>query len=65
MSIRTEVRELEKHIQSMTSDKAEQIAIISKAQSMVLDKEHELTVLILVKNRIISGITPHKQEKRL
>ncbi len=53
MNIRTEIREIEKHVKSMTSDKAEQIAIISKAQSLTLDNEHNLAVLIVVKNRII------------
>ncbi len=53
MNIRTEVREIEKHIKAMTSDKSEQIAIISKAQSMTLDNEHYITVLAIVKNRII------------
>jgi len=55
MNIRTEVREVEKHIKSMTSDKAEQIAIISKAQSLTLDNEHNLTVYAIIKNRIIHG----------
>lgn len=53
MSIRTEVREIEKHIKATTSDKAEQIAIISKAQSLTLDNEHYITILAIVKNRII------------
>lgn len=53
MNIRTEVREVEKHIQEMTTDKIEQIAIISKAQGMTIDNEHNLAVLAIVKNRII------------
>jgi len=53
MNIRTQVRELEQHIQSMTSNKAEQIAIISKAQSLTLDNEQNIAVLAIVKNRII------------
>jgi hypothetical protein len=53
MNIRTEVRAIESHIKSMTSDKAEQIAIISKAQSLTLDNEYYITVLAIVKNRII------------
>lgn len=53
MEIRNEVREVEKHIKSLASTKAEQIAIISKAQSMTTDNEHNLTVLAIVKNRII------------
>lgn len=55
MDIRTEVRETEKHIKSLSGDKAEQIAIISKAQSLTLDNEHNITVLAIVKNRIIRG----------
>lgn len=54
MDIRTEVREVETHIKSLSGDKAEQIAIISKAQGMTKD-EHSLTVLVIVKNRIIRG----------
>ena len=53
MSIRTEVREIEKHIKSMApASKAAQIAIISKAQGLTRD-EHSITVLAIVKNRII------------
>jgi hypothetical protein len=55
MNIRTEIREVEKHIKSLSGDKSEQIAIISKAQSMTTDNEHNLTVLAIVKNRIIRG----------
>ena len=55
MNIRTEIREIEKHFKSMTSDKNEQIAIISKAQSMTLDNEHNLMVLAIAKRRIING----------
>jgi len=55
MNIRIEIREIEKHIKSMTSDKNEQIAIISKAQSMTLDNEHYLMVLAIAKRRIING----------
>ena len=53
MNIRTEVREVEKHIKAMTPSPAAQIAIISKAQSMVTNDEHSLAVLAIVKNRII------------
>jgi hypothetical protein len=55
MNIRTEVREIEKHIRSLTSDKAEQVAIISKAQSLTIDNEHNLTVLAIAKKRIINA----------
>ena len=53
MNIRTEIREVEKHIKSIASTKAEQIAIISKAQSMTADNEHNIAVLAVVKKRII------------
>lgn len=54
MEIRTEVREVEKHIKSMAPlSKAAQIAIISKAQSLTIDNEHNIAVLAIVKNRII------------
>ena len=53
MSIRTEVREIEKHIKATTGDRAEQIAIISKAQSLTLDNEYYIAILSIVKNRII------------
>lgn len=53
MNIRTEIREVEKHIKSIASTKSDQIAVISKAQSLTIDNEHNLTVLAIVKNRII------------
>ena len=52
MTIRDEIREIEKHIKFLAGTKAEQIAIISQAQSMALDNEHALTVLAIAKNRI-------------
>lgn len=57
MSIRTEIREIESHVKAMTSDKAEQIAIISKAQSMAMgtaEQEHYIAVLAIAKKRIIN-----------
>jgi len=54
MNIRTEVREIEKHINNLSaSTKAEKIAIISRAQSLAAGDEHSITVLAIVKNRII------------
>lgn len=54
MNIRTEVREIEKHINAMTeSTKDEKIAVISRAQSLAADNEHAIKVLAIVKNRII------------
>ena len=47
------IREIEQHIRNMTSDKEEQIAIISKAQSLTLDNEYNLAVLAIAKRRII------------
>ena len=54
MEIRTEVRAIEAHIKTLAATQAEQVAIISKAQSLIVD-EHAITVLALVKNRIIRG----------
>ena len=54
MNIRTEIREIEKHIKTLSSNKAEQIAIISKAQSMTKD-EHSLAVLGIAKRRIATA----------
>ena len=54
MNIRTEVRAIEKHINNLSaSTKAEKIAIISRAQSLAAGDEHSITVLAIVKNRII------------
>ena len=54
MNIRTEVREIEKHINNLSaSTKAEKIAIISRAQSLAASDEHSIIVLAIVKNRII------------
>lgn len=53
MDIRTEVREVENYIKSMSPSPAAQIAIISKAQSLTLDNKHALNVLSIVKMRII------------
>jgi len=54
-SIRTAVREIETHIKSMTGDKSEQLAILSKVQSLTIDNESNLAVLIIVKRRIYKG----------
>lgn len=51
--IKTTVRELEDHINTITTDKNEQVAIISKAQGMTIENEANLTALAIVKNRII------------
>jgi copper chaperone CopZ len=53
MNTTNEVREIEKHIKSLATTKEEQIAIISKAQSMTIDNERHLSILAIVKNRII------------
>ena len=56
-SIRTEVRETEKHIKSLASTKEMQIKVCSMAQSIAASElassEHYITVLAIVKNRII------------
>ena len=54
MTIRTEIREIEKHIKAIAATKDEQIAILSKAQSLTIDNERNLAVLAVVKNRIIN-----------
>ena len=53
--MRQTIREIEAHAKAMTSDKAEQIAIISKAQSLTIDNEYHLAVLIIAKRRIMKG----------
>ena len=54
MNIRTEIREIEKHIKAIAATKDEQIAILSKAQSLTIDNERNLAILAVVKNRIIN-----------
>ena len=53
--MRQTIREIEAHVKTMTSNKAEQIAIISKAQSLTLDNEQYLSILAIVKHRIMRG----------
>jgi copper chaperone CopZ len=53
MEVRNEVREIETHIKSLEPTREAQIKVISKAQSMSIDDERTLTILALVKNRII------------
>ena len=55
MIIRTEVREIDKHIRLLASTRVKKIAIISMAQGRTKD-EHHLAVMALVKRRIISGM---------
>ena len=52
MTISAEIREIEKHVKSLASEKETQVAIVSKAQSMSND-EREISILAIVKNRII------------
>ena len=54
MNIRTEIREIEKHVKAIAATKDEQIAILSKAQSLTIDSERNLAILAVVKNRIIN-----------
>ena len=49
------IREIEAHVKAMTNDKAEQIAIVSKAQGLTIDNEYHLAILIIVKRRITRG----------
>lgn len=51
MNIRTEIRQLESHVKTMATTKAEQIAIISKAQSLATT-ERQIAILAIVKRRI-------------
>ena len=53
MNIRTEIREIEKHVKAIAATKDEQIAILSKAQSLTIDNERNLAILAVIKNRII------------
>lgn len=54
MQIGTEVRTLEAHVKAMAPlSKSAQIAIISKAQGMLIGDERNIAVLAIVKNRII------------
>ena len=55
MTITNEIREIVKHVKTLAPTQAEQIAIISKAQSMTIDNEYNLAVLAIAKNRIING----------
>ncbi len=66
MTIRSEIRALESHLASMTADPAEQIAIVSKAQSLVCgmkDAEHFITVMAIVKKRAICRINSEVRTK--
>ena len=54
MNIRTEIREIEKHIKAIAATKDGQIAILSKAQSLTIDNERNLAILAVVKSRIIN-----------
>ena len=53
MNIRTEIREIEKHIKSAIPTKEEQIEVLSKAQSLTIDNERNLAILSIIKRRII------------
>ena len=53
--MRQTIREIEAHAKTITNDKAEQIAIVSKAQGLTIDNEYHLAILIIVKRRITRG----------
>lgn len=58
-TFRKAVREIQKHVERMTTDKREQIAIISKAQGLNTKAGgslQELNILIVAKNRIIRSL---------
>jgi hypothetical protein len=54
MKIANEIRELEAHVKSLSTDKARQLAIISEAQGMARGSgdEYNMAILIVAKNRI-------------
>ena len=52
-NIRQQVREIEKHVKTLADTKAEQIKIIGKAQVLSCGDEPHITILAIVKNRII------------
>jgi hypothetical protein len=52
MNIRTEIRQLESHVKTLATTRTEQVAIISKAQSMATT-ERQIAILAIVKRRII------------
>lgn len=51
--IKNTVRKLESHTRTLATTKEEQIAIISKSQSLTAENETNLVILAIVKNRII------------
>ena len=58
MNIRTEIREIEKHLKSLDSTKEGQLKIASVTQGMAADgkftdNERTIKILAIVKNRII------------
>ena len=53
MKIANDIRAIEAHVKSLSTDKATQLAMISQVQAMVADKnEYSMAVLIVAKNRI-------------
>jgi hypothetical protein len=52
MNIRDEIRQIESHVKQLAATKAEQIAMISKAQSMVTS-DYQMAILMIVKRRIL------------
>lgn len=57
MTITKLIRETEAHVKTLAATKAEQIAILSKAQSLVIGDEYHLAVLAFAKSRIIKQET--------
>jgi hypothetical protein len=61
MSYTSAIRELEKHIKTLAKQPAEQIRIISKAQSLITNDEKHLTMLGIVKRIIIKKMQNEAQ----
>jgi len=55
MTIRDEIREVEKHAKAMAETRDEQLKIISRVQGIlaIAKDERNLSILAIVKNRII------------
>ena len=53
MKITNEIRAIEAHVKSISTDKSKQIAILNEAQRMARGgSDYNMTILIVAKNRI-------------
>jgi hypothetical protein len=63
MKIAKDIRAIEAHIKSISTDKATQLALISKAQGMAIGSgEYNMAVLCIAKNRIYKTYQPSAEE---